>query len=761
MVGESTSGTVSGDVGPISEITTQQGTTPSLSSPSITLSDDHDAVIIFTGNLPLTTAWLTLTCNIEGTTKTIIAVRDAAYILNASAGDRIAIAATTRTGSSQTETNTAATLQVVPFATPGSLTAPSGATGTINTDKNGPPYWEPSVPHIVLPSENSAFQIDSASGIRNVFVSERDGQGVWTYPRWIRVPDSQAVYVRCHYPVVAISMYHGGTMAITAPTGSVISTRAAIAYSPDTSAFTGTTRAVTASDNGFGVDAGTLTQNFASCLAHASLEDGDIITIEAGTISLTGSDIINTANYSSTALAKSLWIKSATGDPADVTFDTNTMQLSVASGKQWLFDSVTIDMGGAGTVDPTASGTAIMAVTGHVHMHDCVLRGLTNTESDAGYQITASSGNNLEVILSYNTFGLTRGDSVQGFGETGTCLIHCIGNIYNGNNSLMQHQVLTTHNSANNIIDDWGGKINDTEKTDNLTRVAADTAGSIYCMYTQTAAADITYGDGVSFAGMRGMFGCAILACSRATPRNGYIIGCDLRQKAEVTATTFINAIEGTGEWVGRNVLMGCRFIADNINLCHAFNGHTWVEAIGCYFESNGAANANACDIGPTNPASAVEVSLVNCRFNAAGGASKLVIGTAANVTAFFTNCILEGTTADGYTVGASGGEMQAQYTYLRRNPASLPTNWATRFPNVGTGLTDDGNTWSTSAPGLESDGTPTASGNCDDEGFDLGSFGGLDSWGRSLWLGGEFVRGSVNRPAIISLASLFPSQWW
>lgn len=765
LSGEGSTPPAPGDSGPMQSMTVNGGTEPEIDvDDTIDLGPDYNALMVYMGNFAYDTAHVSLYVNVNGVIKQALVFRDGCWIIRAAFDAKICAQAQKRTGSSDTETDVSlGALTVQPFLEPESIVAPSGTSGTVNCDKNGPPHYAPTFGHVTFAADNSCFQVQSAATYRSIHICEIDADDNVSPSRWVPIHPNTAPIIRVRNRVVAIATYDGSTIAINAPAGSTIG-GTSVAYAPDTSIYTGGTKTVTASDDGFGADAGTLADNLAACLKNGALPDFSIIDVAAGTISWTTTNVLNATNYSA-ALGKSLWIRCTTGT---LTFDASTWSLPPAVGKRWHISGsaagrVVFDMGVGETIVPTASGSSILEMTGVVSLHYVEVRGLTNSSpdnsNDADVKITASGGNHITTEFSFCVFGLAMGDSIQTFGTTANVVLTTFGCTFLGNGPDAQHQVLTSHNSAANIIYDFGSVVKDDDATANVTKIAADSAGAIYLFYTVSLSAHIAHAtEGVILKGVRGTFGVYFEKCSRITPRSGYLTGSTFIQLS--AADIFMNVVENlsTGEWTGTCILHGSRFkAASNISGNYAVRCQQNVTAIGCEFEAQHATNGLGFR-GDDNPATAKVCAFYSCRFTcAAGNAVGFSIGSGANLTIEWHNSIFE--VDSDWSISASGASCTAQGNFFRRNPATAHTNFAAKFPGA------TGNDWVNGAAALGADGTPTVTSGatgCDNEGTKLALYGGMDRYGRPLWYGTGtsvgYIRGPVARAEIITDALFFPT---
>ncbi len=195
---------------------------------------------------------------------------------------------------------------VTPLTLTSSFPVSSGVSGTANADLATVPIWAPSAPHVVLPSNNSAIEIQGA-GWGVVFVSEFDGAS-WTPPRSVIVNGTYPIKELCTYKQIALATYNGSTVSVSAPSGSTIggtSVAATFGIVP-----TGTTHNVTANS---GAD---LVAKMAIAVS------GDRILLPAGTYTLPA--VVNAATFAANVLAgniggEGIVIQGATGNRADVT----------------------------------------------------------------------------------------------------------------------------------------------------------------------------------------------------------------------------------------------------------------------------------------------------------------------------------------------------------------------------------------------------------------------------------------------------------
>ena len=297
---EVTSGSVNFDpITALSTIVTDSSTSPTTSH--ISLQGDTNAVRVFLGNPKIDEDSFYLYVRINGGSAIKIKMyRYTGRIINAPTGASLSFG-----------TSDGRSIDIASMTVPEALESISGTTGTANCDTAGPPLWEPSAAHITLADYNSAFILESDGTERIIFISEYDGTN-WTEPRFIRLPTSTDIKVRCTYKEIALASYEGDTVDITAPSGATIGGTSAVMTFGDTA--TGSTLNVTANSES------DLRDKIAAAVA------GDEIVIPAGTYTLTVN--VTDASFTANVLAgnvggEGIIIRGATGDRADVVIIPN------------------------------------------------------------------------------------------------------------------------------------------------------------------------------------------------------------------------------------------------------------------------------------------------------------------------------------------------------------------------------------------------------------------------------------------------------
>lgn len=194
---------------PIATVLTDASVTPTTNQTIVAAG--WNGLRVWTGAQPVSEAYFDLYVSRNGGAAVKMRVfRWMGRIITATSGDSISLG-----------TSDGRTLYVTPMYSPPTTEAITGTTGTANCDKAGPPLWSPTAPHVTLPANARAFQINSSGTELNLFLSEYDGTS-WTPQRWLKLEANRSVTVRTSYRKIALANYAGSTVSITAPAGTTI-----------------------------------------------------------------------------------------------------------------------------------------------------------------------------------------------------------------------------------------------------------------------------------------------------------------------------------------------------------------------------------------------------------------------------------------------------------------------------------------------------------------------------------------------------------
>lgn len=719
-------------------LTTTAGTDASpVSGNQITIPAGYDSLAVWVGSFTEEEiAYLSISVRVNSTTTILRAINRHWYVIRCAAGDVVSFASQKKTGAAVALANQSVTLSVCPMLQPSTLVSPTAVSGTANCDKAGPPIWSPTgTPHIVQTAENLTFTITSASGRREIFMVEKDGSGALCPYRHIHVPDSQAVTVQMRHREAYLATYDGSTVAIQGPAGCTIGGTSGT-YRP---AFTAV-RTVNVAN----------TSQFDTAMLDAA--DGDDIVMAAGTYNFS-SKPVNSGNYTQ-AFARNIRIRGSAGDTTSTvitgaSFGQGTL---IADGKRWVLESLRFDYSGV-TV-----ATGLVDLGGRWDIHNFSLVGPAAV--GAASLSMRSSNTYTSPIVNYATFGTVENateDSLDTDQTSGgqSITMHAIGLSVNGNGPNANDQLVTSHNGS--IIHSWGCAFSDAANG-NQPKFAPDGSSKIFFSYCKALAADITNSDGIAmdsgFPAETALF-CNFEALKINAFRH-HTTGSRMLQKVATGIRFLQNQI--TGSFATHQ---GGIFRASANSSCDATDFRRSSEIWGCLIQSQGA--NNALNPSAANPSAASVLTIGNVYFLAANPVVAFNLNAHANMAGSLTNIIFDASTSQGsFVLGATGGSWTTENSYYRRT--NTPTNWDTRFPSQSwagiTAGTASGNNNGTSAPGVDANYKPTAGGNCDTEGKNPGWVGGLDIYGRPMWLGGSFVRGCVELQEIRVGALLFPSQW-
>lgn len=717
-------------------------------SNQITIPAGCDALSVYTGDLDHSYGYVSLVVRINSTDTALITVRESFHVIPCAAGDIVSFASQKKIGENAAATDQSITLSVCPMLKPASLVTPSVVSGTANCDKSGSPVWVPSgTAHVIQTAEGLTFKFVAASGRREFFMREIDGNGALTPVRHIHVPDNTAVTVLMRHRQAYLANYAGATASITGPSGCQIG-GTSTAYRPSFTAV----RTVNV----------TTPAELASALTTGTVAEGDDIVLAAGTYTLSNSNhYLTNTNFggsSSSAMGKNIRIRGATGTALDVVITGSTSRIIMYSTNAWIIESIRFNMSGL-TIQ--GGGRGVVDYDGNGYFHNCDIIG-PGAGTAANLALRSSTGSN----VAYVTYCLVQNsiddgiNTDQGAGSTHVCHVvagTCDGNGNNGS-APANKQILTNHHGAKLCV--WGTILTDATQTANQLYVTADADTSpLYLFYCRCLSSDVTHADGLQFTGfVHGVFFCDFGAI-KAASLLAYAVGSRLIQRTSA-AGKFVqfNNLSWYPSYLGNFIQATGAFASS----CDAIETRSGCELLGNYIESQ--QGSYAMNFAAANPASARSVNALGNTIKCASGGFMAVFTATANMGGALLNNIFDAGTAQGpISVTNPGGDFFLAGNYFRRS--NTPTNWDARFTSdAWSGLTGgsngNGNNASTSAPGLGADFIPTAGGNCDNEGVDAGFVGAIDFYGRPLYLGSTFHRGGAEIQEIRGGAFLFPGQW-
>ncbi len=617
-------------------------------------------------------------------------------IINGTAGDVFAFG-----------TSDGRTLQFAQMIVPGSLIVPSGATGTANCDEALPLLWEPTAPHVTLPSTASAFQIDADGTARQVFIAEKDVSGTWSPPRTVRHSATRDTIIQCNFAEIAIANEAGATLAITAPTSSTIggtSTGMTLSTIP---AVTGTTHSVS-----------TMAQ-FKTAIAAAV--SGDAIEAAAGSyafdVAITDASFVANEALGNQG-AEGILIYGTTGDRADVVLTGN----GTSTNGNW-----TLTQGGASaftsfmdlSFDFASQNIKFTFSGGKLNLQNVLAEGGTGTDvlniNNAAGAVTVNALDTLAQDGAGDLWNFD-GDATYNAASEVT-LVACSGLRAGPSNN--SYQCLTTHHDL--PIRVHGGLWSDAH----LNVFANGNTTSI----TYAEFATITKGARTSGIGNTHLYACDWVV-NNATTGNTTMIG--------VIGTHVTGSKDSTTLATFRSIPSVKR------NFVNVTSGRGIHNSISAQIIGN---IVTATDTAIRNGDAASLQSSSNINFNTLpANTTGLNQPTTTNDPAIFnSNATKTNTTSVNTTAGAA---------------SSLTGNYNVLDPTVDSDYIAGGNDITGSDAALDSDYFPTAAGNCDDNGqySTLGHVGGADPWNFVFAYKQTVVsRGARSLPVIRSGAELYP----
>lgn len=726
----------------IRESTPTGGASPTLGvDETWTVPPGHDCIYVWVGEFATNdVAYVLLHVNISGQTRTHALMRHGFACIPAASGKRWCWQAQRRTGSTATPSGTG-TMPTLRFATgraPEDFAAVATSPQTCPVDVSAIPLWEPIEPHIVLATEHSKFTIAAETYPRVVYVAEQDQGGAWTHPRALVIEANRAVTVQCRYQRIALAcveaVFGGGrpdSLDLRLPSGAVVTSAQHVFSVPFT-----VVRTVACSN----------ATEFKAALAGA--EDGDDIVLADGSYDMSASgDRIISTNYA-LAATRTIRIRSQSADRAACTvrcaWDINLFGQTT----KWVVESLTLDIDG---LSPVGNGM-IQTRGGEVWIVDCLISG-------------EGSGANDKSISHYHTTYQTRhylvGSEVRGAKDdavdasnSGNATLTVVGCLVSGNGADVNDQLATCHGGA--TVELWNCRFTDAAKPANAPKIVPDSVSSMVMRYCVQPTGLIAHASGLTIQTIRAIEGCVLPQCAaNVSLKNGYAIRSVLTMSASSGNLLQPNAGTTDDRWTGANLLIGSRFTAANSSGANCLQIQSTagtpheLEFHGCEFRAQHSSNGSCCRFTDASNPPTGSVLFANCRFIAAGTSNLFRLDNVSAV-ATLRNCIFGGSTS--YTINANGSNTNICTGSIHQG--AKPSNWDARFAGA-----QDGTVFSTT-PQLESDGEPTASGNCDGTGLDLGLYGLVDVLGRPLLWGDPPQRGAVSRAAAPTTARQLATTW-
>lgn len=712
----------------LQSITTSATTTPTpQAGNNLTLDDDFDAIGIWVGSLPVSTFRLDLHINDGSQTRTIQGLHNQFYILNANQGETLSFGSSIRNEVGFSTVPQSSVVKTAKLKRSVSLADPSGFTGTVNCDKNGPPFWNPTSPHILLPAYGSAIKVTAVAFDRDLFFVEFDDNNDAFPIRHHRINANETAKIRFLNKKVAVANYDGSTIEITGDSGTAVQGSSTM-YSPSFTVVT-TVAVTTAAE---------------LIAALASPTDGTQITLANGTYDISAS-LFSQANYT-TAYTRNIKIKGLSGDYADVTITGGKSDFVIAQNKQWLFENITFDVTTA-----TASGdVGLFQTLGQVHLHNCKIQGPGASVSPP-YVIKGTSAFPTTPTCTYCVFDRSSEDLIDLQGNN--VISYLMGCTLSGNGPGQFHQLLTPHNTSQVFA--YGCRFTDASDTGNHIQIWGDENDSrVHLYYCRCLASDVSNVQGITLRRIKAahfnVFEKVRLLYPETFTANASSIQNWVGNKFyKVTTST-----DSTQLWLRwtqdsntYSFLYGNHFKTNTgTNNNSLMDVRRAVESQGNIYECLGASNSIPLMVGLGGPTIAgLNARFYNDHFISAN--SFMDISTNANVGVDLINCLFTGS-ATSHTISATGATGVARNNYME--VAAADADFTTRFP------TNSNNTFSTTNVTFDSNNYPTNAGS----GFDQGYYGGIDSYGRVLILGGSSQRGSVEKQEIRSGAVLHPAIW-
>ena len=725
--------TPSADAQAIRTITTQATTDPTAGSAnSISVGASYNGCCVWIGDRDAAEFYVNLYVNDGTRTRRFKLFRNQRVNIACAAGATLSFGATLRMANSFEGSPIAASIKVCPYVRPSSLANPSGASGTVNCDQNGPPFWSPSASHVTLAARNSRILIQSTSARQDVFMCEIDPDGNVSPVQHVIVPPNIDTVVECAHVRVAFATFDGSTLSIDAPTGATIG-GTSVVYRPTYTAGTSHPESTAA---------GLISRlgNFTS---------GDEIVLASGTYDLSGTPV-NPSNYSG-AMGKTLRIRSATGDPADVTINGASWYINLADGVRWVIEGITFDFNGLAM---QSGAVGLFCVQGganaSTHLHACDVNGPSSTVSDTVYAAMGKEGGDAHHYASLCNFSgpSTSGDLTSiASGANMNARFTAFACSMSGNGNAGSNQIITTHD--NQRYDAYHCVFTDTGATGNVTRVTPDVVASpVYLMWCSSLAANFANADGLTIDLCSGIFACNLTKVSVCQSPGGYIcLSTVVEVRSAVTRQFF--------KWDQAAVFGLCAgnsFTTGSTSADHGMDVRSFLESFGNEITGS-STNSIALRINTGTIPTNMTVFSTNDRFRTTSPSEGINLGTSAETILKLFNTIIDGYSGVAMTIGATGAACDSTNGYYRR--AAAPTNWTTRFAATS------GDTFSTTAPAVNgTTGVPTASGNCDATGADPKWYGGIDRYGRALLLSATPQLGPVDIQSIKATPLLIPAVW-
>lgn len=686
----------SGIADEIQAVVTQTGTS---ATENLSLSNEFDAIRVWTGETPVTEPWFFLYVTRNGSTTKIKMNRFEARIVNVPGG------------SFGLATSNGRTVYIAPDAKPSALGTSFPVSGTANADAGGPPIWSPSAAHITLPVGQSQYELVGSGTERIVFVSEYDG-ATWSPARWLRLPASGSVRMHATYRQIALANYDGATVSVNGPTGTVIGGTSA-ASSLTMPSVTGTTHSVS-----------TVAQLKTAIGAAVA---GDEIVLAAGTynldVNITAASFTSNNGVGGRVGMEGILIRGATSDRTlyvigcaansqgdwsltqpgaslvsgfkDLTFvfsGSNNSNIAVNRGR-WAFQNVRFTGATVDTIEFIGSSSSSNGI--FIDLYRC--------QADTGSD------------------DLFNGDTGGGTGTNQVRIIDCTAFIPGASTSA---QCITSHNGLGYSV--YGGSYYDAAQN-----VIANSSSAVVASLFWVNTSRGTRQGGIQHASLFGCnFGQAQTAAVTLFTVTSYIIGTRFENTVRESAATnssvegnlFTNALGGTVNAYFPNVSTSTTF---ERNVCLAFGTAIRMDT--------GAGPGTMSANRNTMVSCATACDTANSTFTKSINGN---ISKSSSTRSINTNAVGMANTFPTYNVW--DGVMDVDYIAGSNDLVAT-------------------------TPDIDSNYFPTASGNCDGTGNPaaIDWVGGTDHVGFLLEISDVTRdRGARCRPRIITGAALTPDIW-
>ena len=737
----------------ITTLTASSGSsvTASVGTNAIAVPSTHSELMVYVGDLPVAREKVVLHVKIDSASPQAVDVFTCGCVcIKNVAGKTVAFGAQYLNRNSNTLTSSVLDLSVIPHKGKVQV-APSGVTGTVNLDRCIPSLYEPTRPILLLEDEYQTFQIASASRKRDIFIQEYDGDTNLTPVRHIHIPENQTVNVVCRFRYIFAFSIDTPTLTVTCPTNALLNTDPGIVWEPP----------FTASKT-INVAAGDVA-DFRTAMNDGS--DYVDVVLAPGTYDLQAGGVttyrMNNTQYA-TAVTKNRRIRSSTGKASDVLFKVATpgnagsqWDVTLSAGKSWILSDISFDIAGCIL---TSAATGILNFFGPVHMCRVTVTGAAAGSSDTSVKWLATSGTgSFTVYAAWCTFSGASKDLTAANGDgTKTYIptLHQIGNYLDGNGSGGADQVITNHNKG--IVAAWGCSFGNLT-TGTRTRVASELEEAPdYLMYCRSYPENYITVIGVDATGS-------------GTANPSFLHFCDFQAagvfdaiKSVVCSTmktyttgrpmAYVASSITTPKWTGADI-HGAQSGGSDI-LLDALS--TALSVSGCrithYSESQSQGLIRLLKTGASGSVGTLTNVLLRTKAVTTSTRSPWVNMADANEQAILKNVLaLAPNASNGVTQTIAGTTSSA--TNCRVQIASKPGTWDTVFATANTG-----NTFSLTAPDLDSNDIPTLAGNLNGGGA-AAVVGSGDIYGRP-WLGGTGVQGCAEQTAVRSGAFLYPLVW-